>query len=100
MRFILSLLAIPMAASAWKVTTGYWESSETDYCTSADLSKGQDVTVGDLPSNQRVFFFSDDDCEDFVFSVTEAGTTTLQADIGSFQTLEFEPKGAEGRSGL
>ncbi|KAL4881850.1 hypothetical protein BJY04DRAFT_188200 [Aspergillus karnatakaensis] len=100
MRFALSLLALPFAASAWKVTTGYWESSEIDYCTSADLSRGQDVTVGDLPSNQRVFFFSDDECEDFEFSVTKASTTTLQGDIGSFQVLEFEPNGGPERSGL
>ncbi|KAL2839349.1 hypothetical protein BJY01DRAFT_250529 [Aspergillus pseudoustus] len=92
MRLTLALVALSMAAStsAWIVTTGFWESSETDYCIPADLSQGEEVTVGDLPDSQRVFFFADDKCKDFEFSITEAGTTELQADIGSFQVLEFE----------
>lgn len=90
MKFTAAFLALPLAVSAWKITTGYWESSEVDICTPAELSAGQDLTISELPSNQRVFFFSDDECENFEFSVTEEGTTTLETDVGSFQVLEFE----------
>lgn len=91
MKFLAALLALPLAASAWKVTTGYWESSEVEFCTPAELSKGQDLTVSELPKNQKALFFSDDECEEFEFSVAEEGTSTLKADVGSFQVLEFEP---------
>ncbi|KAL2796265.1 hypothetical protein BJX66DRAFT_336278 [Aspergillus keveii] len=89
-------LALPLTTSAWAVTSGYWAGSETDYCTPASLSKGQDVTVSDLPPNQRVFFFSDDECENLEFSVTEPGQIELENDIGSFQVLDFENGGGEG----
>ncbi|RHZ63457.1 uncharacterized protein CDV56_108717 [Aspergillus thermomutatus] len=91
MKFTAALLALPLAASAWKVTTGYWASSEVDYCTSATLAKGLEVTVSELPKNQKVMLFSDADCEDLEFSIAEAGTTALPTDIKSFQVLEFEP---------
>jgi hypothetical protein len=91
MKFTAVLLALPLAASAWKVTTGYWAGSETDYCTSANLAKGQEVTVSDLPKNQKVMFFSDNECEKFEFSIGEAGSSKLESDIKSFQVMEFEP---------
>ncbi|RLL95930.1 hypothetical protein CFD26_101428 [Aspergillus turcosus] len=91
MKFAAALLALPLAASAWRVTTGYWAGSEADYCTSANLSKGQEVTVSDLPQNEKVMFFSDDECEKFEFSIGEAGSTALETDIKSFQVMEFEP---------
>lgn len=64
MKFAVAFLALPLAASAWRVTTGYWAGSEADYCTSANLSKGQ---------------------------IGEAGSTALETDIKSFQVMEFEP---------
>ncbi|KAL3483407.1 hypothetical protein BJX62DRAFT_244937 [Aspergillus germanicus] len=93
---ILLSLALPLTTTAWTVTSGYWAGSETDYCTTASLSKGQDITVSDLPPNQRVFFFSDDECENLEFSVTEPGQIELENDIGSFQVLEFENGAGEG----
>ncbi|GAQ05190.1 hypothetical protein ALT_2511 [Aspergillus lentulus] len=92
MKLAAVLLAIPLAASAWKVTTGYWAGSEPDYCTSANLAKGEEVTVSDLPKNQKVMFFSDDECEKFEFSIAEAGSSELESDIKSFQVMEFEPE--------
>jgi hypothetical protein len=89
-------LALPLTTTAWSVTSGYWAGSETDYCTPAALSKGQDITVSDLPPKQRVFFFSDDECEDLEFSVTESGSLELENDIGSFQVLDFENGAGEG----
>ncbi|KAL2822483.1 hypothetical protein BJX63DRAFT_121959 [Aspergillus granulosus] len=91
-------LALPLTTTAWTVTTGYWAGSETDYCTPASLSQGQDITVSDLLSNQRVFFFSDDECETLEFSVTEPGTIQLKSDIRSFQVLEFDNGSGEGEN--
>ncbi|GIJ86763.1 hypothetical protein Asppvi_005658 [Aspergillus pseudoviridinutans] len=96
MKFAAVLLALPLAVSAWKVTTGYWAGSESDYCTSADLAKGDGVTVSDLQTNQKVMFFSDDECEKFEFSIGEAGSSKLESDIKSFQVMEFEPDTKRG----
>ncbi|PKX89386.1 uncharacterized protein P174DRAFT_455045 [Aspergillus novofumigatus IBT 16806] len=96
MKFAAVLLALPLAASAWKVTTGYWAGSEPDYCTSANLAQDEEVTVSDLSKNQKVMFFSDDECENFEFSIGEAGSSKLESDIRSFQVMEFEPDTERG----
>ncbi|RAQ45640.1 protein fmp52 [Aspergillus flavus] len=92
MKFTAALALLPLAASAWEVTTGYWKSSETDVCAKTFLPKGFHVTINDLLPGQKVFFFSDDECEDLEFSVHEVGTVKLESRVKSFTVLDFEQK--------
>ncbi|THC94317.1 hypothetical protein EYZ11_006193 [Aspergillus tanneri] len=92
MKFTTALALFPLAASAWEVTTGYWKSSETDVCAKALLPKGFYVTINELLPGQKVFFFSDDECEDLEFSVHEVGAVKLDNRVKSFTVLDFEQK--------
>ncbi|KAE8380379.1 hypothetical protein BDV26DRAFT_290463 [Aspergillus bertholletiae] len=88
MKFTAALALLPLAASAWEVTTGYWKSSETDVCAKAFLPKGFHVTINDLLPGQKVFFFSDDDCDDLAFSINQGGTVKLESRVKSFTNIE------------
>lgn len=90
MKFAAALALLPLAASAWEVTTGYWKSSETDVCARTLLPKGFHVTINELLPGQKVFFFSDDECEDLAFSVHEVGTVKLESRVKSFTVLDFD----------